>query len=115
LGFEAGLLALDDVADDPRLARSGTVATIRADLLRRPGRLAEAVQWYRILANWAVNDYRARVVLAAGPEGGRPVTWSGEFTERLTGTGILWRRYLIRFLGGLAKRLIAHAQVAQRA
>src|SRR3954469_8827326 len=34
-GFEAGLSALDDVADDPRLARSGTVATIRADLLRR--------------------------------------------------------------------------------
>jgi hypothetical protein len=58
---------------------------------------------YRILANWAVNDYRARVVLAAGPAGGRPVTWSAEFTERLTGTGILWRRYLIRFLGGLAK------------
>jgi RNA polymerase sigma-70 factor (ECF subfamily) len=47
-GFEAGLSALDDVADDPRLARSGTVATIRADLLRRSGRLPEAAQWYRI-------------------------------------------------------------------
>jgi RNA polymerase sigma-70 factor (ECF subfamily) len=46
--FEAGLLALDDVADDPWLARSGTVATIRADLLRRSGRLPEAAQWYRI-------------------------------------------------------------------
>ncbi|HEX7827694.1 MAG TPA: sigma-70 family RNA polymerase sigma factor [Mycobacterium sp.] len=47
-GFDAGLSALDDVADDPRLARSGTVATIRADLLRRSGRLPEATQWYRI-------------------------------------------------------------------
>jgi len=50
-GFDAGLSALDDVADDPRLARSGTVATIRADLLRRSGRLPEAAQWYRIALN----------------------------------------------------------------
>lgn len=50
-GFEAGLSALDDVADDPRLARSGTVATIRADLLRRSGRVPEAAQWYRIALN----------------------------------------------------------------
>ena len=47
-GFEAGLSALDEVADDPRLARSGTVATIRADLLRRGGRFPEAADWYRI-------------------------------------------------------------------
>ncbi len=37
-GFPAGLAALDDVADDPRLARSSTVPSIRADLLRRAGR-----------------------------------------------------------------------------
>jgi RNA polymerase sigma-70 factor, ECF subfamily len=47
-GFEAGLVALDEVADDPRLARSGTVASIRADLLRRSGRGADAANWYRI-------------------------------------------------------------------
>ena len=47
-GFEAGLAALDDVADDPRLARSNTVASIRADLLRRAGRPLEAAAWYRI-------------------------------------------------------------------
>lgn len=46
-GFGAGLAALDEVADDPRLARSATVATIRADLLRRAGRLDEAADWYR--------------------------------------------------------------------
>ncbi|WP_018598683.1 RNA polymerase sigma factor [Mycobacterium sp. 155] len=34
-GFDTGLAALDEVADDPRLARSNVVASIRADLLRR--------------------------------------------------------------------------------
>ncbi|MFL6084820.1 MAG: RNA polymerase sigma factor [Mycobacterium sp.] len=47
-GFTAGLAALDEVADDPRLARSNTVASIRADLLRRAGRHDEAAKWYRI-------------------------------------------------------------------
>jgi RNA polymerase sigma-70 factor (ECF subfamily) len=47
-GFDAGLAALDEIADDPRLARSNTVASIRADLLRRSGRSAEACEWYRI-------------------------------------------------------------------
>jgi RNA polymerase sigma-70 factor, ECF subfamily len=47
-GFTAGLAALDDVAEDPRLARSNTVASIRADLLRRAGRPDEAARWYRI-------------------------------------------------------------------
>jgi RNA polymerase sigma-70 factor, ECF subfamily len=47
-GFAAGLTALDEVADDPRLARSNAVASIRADLLRRAGRRDEAVEWYRV-------------------------------------------------------------------
>ena len=47
-GFDAGLSALDEVADDPRLARSNTVASIRADLLRRAGRAVEAADWYRM-------------------------------------------------------------------
>jgi RNA polymerase sigma-70 factor, ECF subfamily len=46
-GFTSGLAALDQVADDPRLARSNAVASIRADLLRRAGRRDEALQWYR--------------------------------------------------------------------
>lgn len=44
--FAAGLAALDAVADDPRLARSSTVVSIRADLLRRAGRFSEAAQCY---------------------------------------------------------------------
>ena len=47
-GFTAGLAALNAVGDDPRLARSNTYAAIRADLLRRSGRHAEARTWYRI-------------------------------------------------------------------
>jgi RNA polymerase sigma-70 factor, ECF subfamily len=47
-GADAGLDALDKVAHDPRLARSNLVATVRADLLRRAGRPAEALTWYRM-------------------------------------------------------------------
>ncbi|MEE6169225.1 MULTISPECIES: RNA polymerase sigma factor [unclassified Mycolicibacterium] len=47
-GFEAGLAALDEVADDPRLARSSIAASIRADLLRRAGRRRDALHWYGI-------------------------------------------------------------------
>ncbi|OBK31715.1 RNA polymerase subunit sigma-24 [Mycobacterium asiaticum] len=46
-GSEAGLAALEKVAHDPRLARSNLVASVRADLLRRAGRPADAVVWYR--------------------------------------------------------------------
>ncbi len=46
-GPQAGLAALDEVADDARLARSNLVATVRAHLLRRAGQPAEAVTWYR--------------------------------------------------------------------
>ncbi|BAX90997.1 RNA polymerase sigma factor [Mycobacterium shigaense] len=47
-GPDAGLAALDLVADDPRLAHSNLVATVRADLLRRAGRYTDAAGWYRI-------------------------------------------------------------------
>lgn len=46
-GMAAGLSALDQVADDPRLARSNLAPTVRADLLRRAGRYREAATWYR--------------------------------------------------------------------
>ncbi len=47
-GFVAGLAALDEVADDPRLARTNAVAPIRADLLQQARRFDEARRWYRI-------------------------------------------------------------------
>ena len=55
-GFGAGLAALDEVADDPRLARSNTAASIRADLLRRAGRRDEARQWYQQALDRAGSD-----------------------------------------------------------
>ncbi|MBW0020031.1 MAG: sigma-70 family RNA polymerase sigma factor [Mycobacterium sp.] len=47
-GPDAGLTALEQVAHDPRLAHSNLVASIHADLLRRAGRPAEALRWYRV-------------------------------------------------------------------
>ena len=47
-GFAAGLAELELVAEDSRLARANTVASIRADLLRRAGMPAEAAHWYRV-------------------------------------------------------------------
>lgn len=47
-GPDAGLAALDTVSHDPRLGRSNLVTTVRADLLRRAGRRAEAARWYRM-------------------------------------------------------------------
>jgi RNA polymerase sigma-70 factor (ECF subfamily) len=44
---DAGLAALEQVAHDPRLARSNLVASVRADLLRRAGRHDDALTWYR--------------------------------------------------------------------
>ena len=44
-GPDAGLAALEQVANDPRVTR--LVPSIRADLLRRAGRPAEALTWYR--------------------------------------------------------------------
>ncbi len=46
-GAEAGLVALEEVADDPRLAGYHVVPAVRADLLRRAGRTAEAAPAYR--------------------------------------------------------------------
>lgn len=55
-GFPAGLAALDQVADDPRLARSSTAASIRADLLRRAGRTDDARFWYEKAMSLAGSD-----------------------------------------------------------
>lgn len=64
---------------------------------------------YRIPARWPVRDYSATVVFSSSQPGTATVTWTGEFTERIPGSGLLWRAYLNRFLGNLAERLIAHS------
>lgn len=64
---------------------------------------------YRIPARWPVRDYTAIVNFTEDAGGTLTVRWSGQFTERIPGTGFLWRGFLRRFLGRLAERLIAHA------
>lgn len=69
---------------------------------------------YRMLANWPVRDYSARVVLTEDPVGVLTVRWSGEFEERIPGSGLLWRAFLRRFLGRLAENLLRHAAISAR-
>jgi RNA polymerase sigma-70 factor (ECF subfamily) len=61
---------LETVADDPRLARSPLVATVRADLLRRAGRDDEAVVSYRhaLAANGSIpgREFLARRIAECG-------------------------------------------------
>ncbi|MEV0341252.1 sigma-70 family RNA polymerase sigma factor [Nocardia sp. NPDC050713] len=55
-GFDAGLAALDEVADEPRLAGTHLVPATRADLLRRAGRKPEAAESYRAALDIAENE-----------------------------------------------------------
>ena len=64
---------------------------------------------YRIPATWPVRDYTSIVTFVEDESGELTVRWSGQFTERIPGTGYLWRRFLTRLLGRFAERLIAHA------
>jgi RNA polymerase sigma-70 factor, ECF subfamily len=69
-GPDAGLAALEKVAYDPRLARSNLVPSVRADLLRRAGRRADALTWYRtaLAANGSEpgRDYLRRRIAECG-------------------------------------------------
>lgn len=71
----------------------------------------EHVHGYRILSQWPVRDYTSRVEVRRTDDGGTLVRWSGEFTERIPGTGLLWRRFVLKLLGRLADRLVS-AEVA---
>ncbi|WP_280462937.1 RNA polymerase sigma factor [Nocardia carnea] len=55
-GPEAGLRALEEVADGSRVADGQPIAAARADLYRRAGRLTEAAQNYRIALVATGND-----------------------------------------------------------
>jgi hypothetical protein len=70
---------------------------------------APTTHGYQVLARWPVRDYSARVVLSAGPEDMLTVHWSGQFEERIPGSGLLWRAFLSRFLARLAGRLLERA------
>ncbi|HEY5855936.1 MAG TPA: sigma-70 family RNA polymerase sigma factor [Aldersonia sp.] len=55
-GVDAGLAALDEIADHPRLGASHLVPATRADLLRRAGRHQEAAEHYRRALDVATNE-----------------------------------------------------------
>ncbi|MFD4402284.1 RNA polymerase sigma factor [Nocardia sp. NPDC058499] len=55
-GPEAGLRALEEVADGSRVGEGQPIAAARADLYRRAGRFTEAAQNYRIALVAAGND-----------------------------------------------------------
>ena len=59
--------------------------------------------------HWPVRDYHARVEFTPHDDGTTTVRWSGEFIERIPGTGWLWKRFLLRFLGDLADNLLIAA------
>jgi RNA polymerase sigma-70 factor, ECF subfamily len=69
-GPDAGLAELEQVAHDPRLARSNLVASVRADLLRRAGRRDDALTWYReaLVSNGSDpgRDYLRRRIVECG-------------------------------------------------
>ncbi|MBJ8339134.1 SRPBCC family protein [Antrihabitans sp. YC3-6] len=66
----------------------------------------EHVHGYRLLSQWPVRDYTSRVEVGRTDDGGTRVRWSGEFTERVPGTGLLWRRFVVNLLGRAADRLV---------
>ena len=103
--WEGGPLRDDVVVGRVRLVGSARVNTAEQVTVDEP----PTTHGYRILASWPVRDYSARVVLTPGPEGALTVRWSGEFEERIPGSGPLWRLFLRRFLGQLAENLLAHA------
>jgi polyketide cyclase/dehydrase/lipid transport protein len=57
-----------------------------------------------------VRDYRAELVLTPRTEGGTDLVWRGRFTERIPGTGPLFRATLKRTITHLARRLVRHAE-----
>jgi hypothetical protein len=103
--WDGGPLRDDVVVGRVRLVGSAQIKTAEQITVDEP----PTTHGYRILADWPVRDYSARVVLVPGPEGTLTVRWSGEFEERIPGSGLLWRAFLRRFLGGLAENLLEHA------
>lgn len=86
-GYDAGLAALDEVADNPLLARTGTVAPIRADLLRRGGQMSEAAQWYRIALEHNCSEPARAFLerrLAECTSGRTPPTMTPSTSKRVT-------------------------------
>ncbi|MFI6291391.1 SRPBCC family protein [Nonomuraea sp. NPDC050790] len=53
--------------------------------------------------------YRGTVDLAPSARGGTDITWSAVFVPKLPFSGPFWRRYLTKFMKGMAEGLAAYA------
>ena len=63
---------------------------------------------YTILSGQPVRDYRAEVELTP-VDGGTAISWRSRFEPVIPGTGAFMRWFLARIVGGMARRLAAHA------
>ena len=75
-GPDAGLKAIDELADEPQLAAYAYLPSARADLLRRLGRLDEARRSYRIALDLTANAVEAEFLRARLAALDAPPTWS---------------------------------------
>jgi hypothetical protein len=55
-------------------------------------------------------DYRAELLLIPNPMGGTDICWTGSFTERLRGTGLVMLVFLRGVVSFLAGRLVKAAE-----
>ena len=75
-GPDAGLKAIDELADEPQLAAYAYLPSARADLLRRLGRLDEARRSYRIALDLTANAVEAEFLRTRLAALDAPPTWS---------------------------------------
>lgn len=65
---------------------------------------------YKLLGLAPVSGYHAEVRFAPTADGRTELTWRGEFTERVPGTGRVFQRALRAVIGQMATRLTSYAE-----
>lgn len=70
----------------------------------------DALHGYKLLGLAPISGYHAEVRFAPTPDGGTQITWRGEFTERVPGTGRIFERGLRTVIGQMATRLTRYAE-----
>lgn len=70
----------------------------------------DTLHGYKLLGLAPVSGYHAEVRFAPTADGRTEITWRGEFTERLPGTGPIFKRALSAAIGQIATRLTTYAE-----
>ncbi|PZF82455.1 SRPBCC family protein [Jiangella anatolica] len=93
----------------------GAVRVFRTGRVASRERLVELVPdrrlSYVLLSGLAIEDYRADIDLAEGPDG-TTIRWRSSFRAKVPGFGGLYRRTLTKFIQQCAGGLAEHAAVA---